>query len=116
MEDVLLNVNKTLTIAKAEEFHEYRKWAKELPALHFDKEWDVKIIPPFAGAIIRFWINHNGKHVSVYFDGYSELGWMYDEDEKPVPYFEYYDGNDTYRYLLDESDKMMDDIRNFLNN
>ena len=59
---------------KAEEFHEYRKWANELPALHFDKEWDVKIIPPFAGAIIRFCINHNGKYVSVYFDGYSELG------------------------------------------
>lgn len=76
----------------------------------------MKIIPPFAGAIIRFWINHNGKHVSVYFDGYSELGWMCDENDKPIPYFEYYDGNETYRYLLDESDKMMDDIRNFFNN
>ena len=117
MEDVILNVNKTLTIAKAEEYHEYKKWANELPALHFDREWDVKIIPPFAGAIIRFWINHNDKHVSVYFDGYSELGWMYDENnDKPIPYFEYYDGNETYRSLLDESDKMMDDIRNFLNN
>lgn len=37
MEDVKVNVNKTLIIAKAEEFHEYRKWANELPALHFDK-------------------------------------------------------------------------------
>lgn len=41
---------------------------------------------------------------------------MYDENDKPIPYFEYYDGIETYRYLLDESDKMMDDIRNFLNN
>nr|DAN90730.1 MAG TPA: hypothetical protein [Bacteriophage sp.] len=51
---------------------------QKLPAFHFDKEWDVKIIPPFAGAIIRFVIDYKGKHVSVYFDAYSELGWMYD--------------------------------------
>lgn len=54
--------------------------------------------------------------MSVYFDAYSELGWMYDEDEQPIPYFEYYDGEDTHRYYLDESEQMMTDIRNFLNN
>lgn len=76
----------------------------------------LKIIPPFAGAIIRFVIDYNGKHVSVYFDVYSELGWMYNNDEQPIPYFEYYDGVDTHRYYLDESEQMMNDIRNFLNN
>lgn len=110
------NVNNTLMIKEVESLHDYRGWAKKLPALHFDKEWDVKIIPPFAGAIIRFTINHNDKHVSVYFDGYSDLGWMYDENDEPIPYFEYYNGNETYRYLIDESEKMMNDIRNFLNN
>ena len=88
--------------------HDFKGWSHKLPAFHFDKEWDVKIIPPFAGAIIRFVIDYNGKHVSVYFDAYSELGWMYDEDEQPIPYFEY--------YYLDESEQMMTDIRNFLNN
>lgn len=68
------------------------------------------------GAIIRFTIDYKNKHVSVYFDGYSELGYVCDEEEKPIPYFEYYDGEDTYRYCLNEADKMMDDIRNFLNN
>ena len=29
---------------------------------------------------------------------------------------EYYDGEDTHRYYLDESEQMMTDIRNFLNN
>lgn len=38
------------------------------------------------------------------------------EDEQPIPYFEYYDGEDTHRYYLDESEQMMTDIRNFLNN
>ena len=78
------------------------------------KEWDVKIIPPFGGAVIRFYINYNGKHVSVYFDGYSELGYMVDENDEPVPYFEYYDGEECYRYYIDESEQMMADIKKFL--
>lgn len=41
---------------------------------------------------------------------------MYDKNEQPIPYFEYYDGEDTYRYLINESEQMMNDIRNFLNN
>ena len=110
------NVNNTLMIAKVDSLHDYRGWANKLPSLNFDKEWNVKIIPPFAGAIIRFVIDYKGKHVSVYFDAYSELGWMYDENDEPVPYFEYYDGEETYRYFINESEKMMNDIRNFLNN
>lgn len=109
-------VNKTLMLAQIEQICDYRGQARKLPAFHFDKEWDVLIVPPFAGAIIRFVISYNGKYVSVYFDAYSELGWMYDKNEQPIPYFEYYDGEDTYRYLINESEQMMNDIRNFLNN
>lgn len=116
MKNMKDDINKTLILSKAEQIHDFRGWANRLPTFHFDKEWDVKIIPPFAGAIIRFTIDYKNKHVSVYFDGYSELGYVCNEEEKPIPYFEYYDGKDTYRYYLDEADKMMDDIRNFLNN
>lgn len=102
-------------ISDYERVQESRKWAKEIPIFHFEKEWDVQIIPPFSGAVIRFCINHNDKHVSVYFDAYSELGYMYDEDNNPIPYFEYYDGEDCYRYLINESEAMMEDIKKFLN-
>lgn len=102
-------------ISNYERVQESRKWMHELPALHFEKEWDVKIIPPFGGAVIRFWIYHNNKSVSVYFDAYSELGYMVDENDNPIPYFEYYDGDECYRYYMDESEKMMEDIRRFLN-
>lgn len=105
----------SLVVVKYDILRETKKWVKELPALHFEKEWDVKIIPPFGGAIIRFHINHNGKHVSVYFDAYSELGWMKDEDGNPIPYFEYYNGEDTCRYYIDEADQMMKDIKKYLN-
>lgn len=102
-------------ISDYERVQESRKWMKEIPALHFEKEWDVRIIPPFGGAVIRFWIWHNGKRVSVYFDAYSELGYMYDEDDNPIPYFEFYDGEDCRRYYMDESEQMMEDIKEFLN-
>lgn len=35
---------------------ESRKWTQEIPFLQFQSDWEVKIIPPFAGAVIRFLI------------------------------------------------------------
>lgn len=101
--------NDILQRANMELKNEYPRWCKELPSFNFDKEWNVQIIPPFAGAIIRFCIYYKDKHVSVYFDAYDALGIMGE------PYFEYYDGEEAYRYLLNESEEMMEDIRKFLN-
>ena len=110
----LRSIEDSMIISKYETLQECRGWGARIPALHFEKEWDVKIIPPFGGAVIRFYISHNNKNVSVYFDGYSELGYVVDENDKPIPYFEYYDGEECYRYYIDESEQMMADIKNFL--
>lgn len=109
------SVEAAMIISRYESLQECRWWAAKIPSLHFEKEWDVKIVPPFAGALIRFTIDYNGKHVSVYFDGYSELGYMYDDNDNPIPYFEYYDGEDIHRYYMNESEQMMEDIKSFLN-
>lgn len=109
------NIEEKMTILKCEELQEYAKWMRVISVLHFEKEWDVKIIPPFGGAVIRFWIDYNNKHVSVYLDAYSELGCMIDENGNDIPYFEYYNGEDCCRYYINESEKMMEDIKNFLN-
>ena len=103
------------TQLEIEERKNYEKWRRELPVFHFDEKWEVKIIPPFAGAVIRFYISYKDKFVSVYFDSDSSLGFMYDDDDNLIPYFEYYDGQETYRYLVNESEKMMSDIRQYLN-
>ena len=108
-------VNEAFTLAQAENIQHYRKWCKELPALHFEKEWDVMILPPYAGAIIRFVIRYKDKAISVFFDANSRLGYMYDENEEPIPYYEMYDGEDIHRYYLGEHEQMMDDIRKVLN-
>ena len=102
------SIEDSMIISKYDNLQECRGWGARIPALHFEKEWDVKIIPPFGGAVIRFCIGYNDKHVSVYFDGYSELGCV------PEPYWEYFDREECYRYYIDESEQMMTDIKKFL--
>ncbi len=94
------------------------KWAKEIPYLRFDNDWEVKIIPPFAGALARFIVKKGDKIVSVYFDGYSQLGYMYDKNDNPIPYFEIYPSTNeggVKRYYIDQADEMINDIRIILN-
>lgn len=88
--------------------YEWKRWCKELPFINFPADWEVKIIPPFSGAITRFIIRHKerpNKTVSVYFDGYAELGVM------NQPYFEAYPiGPDVGRYYMDEVELMLKEI------
>lgn len=110
-------INTELIRAQIETSEDWRGWCKKIPELHFDNDWNVRIIPLFAGALTRFVISKNNKNVSVYFDGYSKLGFMYDENDNPIPYFEIYSSTDSdvRRYYLNETEKMMNDIREVLN-
>ncbi len=83
--------------------------SQQIPPIHFKEEWDVRIIPPFAGAVARFYIAYNNNFVSVYLDWFDRLGMV------GHPYYEIYDGENTERYLLNESDKMIEDIDKILN-
>lgn len=86
------------------------KWmdiVDQIPAINFPKEWNVKIIPPFCGAVARFLAEMGDRSVSVYLDWYSQLGCM------SQPYYEVYpniDG-DTSRFLLHETEEMMRTIQ-----
>lgn len=55
---------------------EFRKWVKEIPFIPFKRNWLVKPIPPFGGAISRFCVQRLGSDtvVSVYLDCYDALG------------------------------------------
>ena len=79
---------------------EYRKWMREIPYLKFSTSWDVQIIPPFGGAIVRFCVrNKRGREVSVYLDCYDNLG-LYGK-----PYWEIYPSADgePERYAMEDS-------------
>lgn len=106
MED---NYSLELARYKVEGAEAWKKICKAIPPLHFKPEWEVKIIPPFGGAVARFTVDYNKKHVSVYLDWYGRLGCM---DE---PYYELYpfDGG-TKRYYLNETEELMKDIETVL--
>ena len=76
----MLNIERS-AIEKKED---WMRWAQEIPPVHFDSSWDVKVIPPFGGAMARFWISKGANHVSVYLDVFDRLG-SYGE-----PYWEIY--------------------------
>lgn len=100
-------------------YSNYDNWTtigETIPYLHFENDWNVKIIPPFGGATTRFVVSKGDKYVSVYLDCYAALGLVYDEEGNPSPYYEIYPSQDgdTKRYLLNEVDKMMNDIKEIL--
>lgn len=93
-----------------DETFESMKWAHELPYLQFPSHWQIKIIPPFLGATIRFKVKTasilSNENVSIYFDAYNNLGYF------GSPYWEIYpnDEGETARFALDEAEEMLKQI------
>ena len=86
------------------------QWVSKIPALHFDRDWNVRIIPPFGGALARFQVRKGDNFASVYFDAYDRLGL------EGHPYFELYPWeNDVKRYSINEVDELIKDIRYLMN-
>lgn len=97
--------------AKMEKAFEWRKWLNKIPYLKFPPDWEVKAVPPFAGAIVRYHIRKGKSFVSVYLDCYDRLGYMGE------PYWELHPfEEDTYRCLLNETDDLLDHIQLSLEN
>lgn len=112
----MMNYELEMKRCEIESQEKWRDVCKKMPSLHFKEEWEVKIIPPFGGALARFIIAHNNKYVSVYYDEYSRLGWMCDAYDNPIPYFELYPNanDDVSRYYLNETEEMMKEIEELL--
>lgn len=55
---------------------DWTRWTKEVPEIEFPQGWKIKIIPPFAGAVVRFRVNlpEHEDSVSIYLDCYEQLG------------------------------------------
>ena len=97
--------------AKIEKEEEWLKWKIEIPVLNFPSDWNVKIIPPFSGAIVRFIIlNIEGEQiVSVYLDCYDMLGYFGE------PYWEIYPyGDDVYRVAMNDTKELLEKIKEII--
>ena len=102
-------VERGLASSKVKKLFEWDKWSKEIPRLNFNSDWNVKIIPPFGGAIIRFNCEKNGNYADVYLDCYDELGYF------GSPYWEIYPyDNDVYRCGINETEELLQRISEVL--
>lgn len=87
----------------------------KIPYIQFPADWEVSIIPPFMGAMVRFLVRRNDKpdnNVSVYMDSMNRLG-HYGEDDQgnPIPYWEIYPyGEDTGRCDLNDIPRLLEMI------
>ena len=99
-------MSKMLISAQMEVEFEWRKWAKEIPSLKFKPSWGVQIIPPFAGAVVRFVVTKGEARVSVYLDCYDNLGFF------GRPHWELYpsvDGNNI-RFDMHDTESLLEEI------
>lgn len=86
----------------------YREITTQIPFIKFDPDWEVRMVPPFCGAMCRFHVRKiNGKGaLSVYLDCHDVLGWM------QRPYWEVYPvQGDTRRVYMDDVDGLLAAIR-----
>ena len=82
-----------------DEAFESREWIGKIPVIKFPPQWEVQIIPPFGGALVRFRINDM---VSVYLDGYDLLG------IEGEPYWEVYPHEgDVFRCDMNDVDGLL---------
>lgn len=92
---------------------EWDKYIAIIPEITFPDGWRIQIIPPYAGAIIRFRAFFNDKEISVYLDGFNILGYYKCENDKEsVPYWEAYpiDG-DTFRCNMKDVDELINAMK-----
>lgn len=90
---------------------EWKKHMKTMPFVELKDGYSFKCMPPFAGAMFRFFIKHSEtqKEFSIYFDEFERLG-IYGG-----PYFEVYPiENDIFR--SDNIEDIMNAIYNEIDN
>ena len=105
-----MNENRWVTSGRMRQSFEWDKWCKEIPQINFDKEWGVRIIPPFGCAVVRFGIVCGKADLSIYLDCYDELGYFGE------PYWELYPHKgDVARFKMKDITGLKRAIRNEIN-
>ncbi len=78
----------------------------KIPKLNFDSSWDVRIIPPFAGALIVFMVSKGDECCCVYLHKKNDFSW---------PYWEVLsDTENDYWIAMDNVEKLIDIIKSIV--
>ena len=104
-----MEFDKTIARLKIEHEDGWRTWVDKIPAIQFDADWQVKVIPPCGGVMVRFLILKGGKQASIYLDCYDVLGCV------GHPYWEVYPvAGDVGRCDIDDIEQLLVLIRRAL--
>ncbi len=85
------------------------EWECKIPELNFDSSWNVRIIPPFAGALIRFKVFKGDKYCSVFLDVFNNLGWQKKAYWGVLSYTD-----DEYEIAMDNVEELMKVIKSIV--
>lgn len=108
--DEIMKVRKAEHLIEDE--YEYDKWIKEIPTINFPSDWEIKIIPPFGGAIVRFHVIKGDRQLSVYLDCYNRLG-----SHGGEPYWEIYPSLNMLgveRFAMNDVEGLLQEIKETL--
>lgn len=105
-------VEEKLRRYKVEQDQDWKGEIVRIPWLHFRGDWQVRIIPPFGDAVIRFQVVlPSGMLKSVYMDSRHSLG-VWGNLSTPEPYWEVYPyQGDVGRCALDDTIMLMEMIQ-----
>lgn len=106
-----------ITSMKRYEIEAEEKWREDIlpkiPYLPFKAEWEVAVIPPYSGAVARFFVRLKGNdktRVSIYLDWFEKIGY-----HGGTPYWEVYPcEGDCNRHDLDDVTGLMTSIQQSL--
>lgn len=107
---LMQNINDFQIPFEYDRVMESDKWKKQIPCLKFNSEWNVQIIPPFSGAVIRFYLyKDNELKASVYLDCYDRLGVM------GFPYWEVYNFYDEpERFEMNDTERLIEYLNDIM--
>ena len=80
----------------------FKKWSMKMPYFKMKDDWEIRVAPPFGGAVARFSIKGLNKEASIYFDVDDSLACVGE------PYWElmFTNADDVERFLFDEFDSL----------
>lgn len=98
MAEISTEVDQMVERSRVEKREDWRRWVREVPSIEFPSGWKVKVIPPYAGAMVRFLVElPDGRKKSIYLDVFDALGCV------GKPYWEVHPCNgDCDRCLMDD--------------
>lgn len=107
------DVEEKLKRYHVEQEQDWKGEIVRIPWLHFRGDWQVRIIPPFGDAVVRFQVVlPSGMLKSVYMDSRNSLGYWGGDIDTPEPYWEVFPyKNDVGRCDLADTIMLMEMIQ-----